>query len=809
MDVKKTKDTILKSAAALKIRDFAMKYAPVVLCGIGGFVLAPCELAAGIRPFGIALAASVTGFAGAAAASVASMFSIALTARTNKLALYYIAMYAVLFGLRVLFGRLGETYGKTVRDVNGAERSKSRTVLKKMWQAVLASMPDVPFRETVMLRCIVAAASSFAGYSLMMFISYSQKYLFSAVFVALITPALTYAYAGVTEHKLRYTEAYGIGRAIFLFSIVTATREVSIFGISPAAVLAYSAALAVSHYYGPAKGSVTGLICGIAMSPMYSPAYAIGPLAAGLLWRLSPVSAVCVGGITSLSWVVYSGGVAAVTSLFPDIFTACAVSSLIAHYSLFAPKAELKSVDPSDSSVEADAAIGRKQTENTYARIREMVDSMSSVASIFTSMSEKLRRPSVAEIRGICESATDKKCRACENSAVCRGGEFSPMSTMLDKMTVSLHQSGRAGADCVPESIAARCPNICGILEEANTRCSKATRALTLEDRSGILGENYGAMSEMLRDVFERQAEDFAPDPELASRISRAISASGIYGESVAVYGSVRKKIFVGGLDMARTHLGNDDIRDIMSGIVGCPLLSPEYTVNGDRVSMFIVSAPTVCASHGRCSIAGNAKEANGDAAMCFSNRDGKFYSLISDGMGSGREAALTSRVSATFLARMLGSGSSMKDALGMLNGLIRAGTLECSATVDLMELDTYTGQAKFVKSGAAPSFILRDGKIFRLQSKTVPIGILRALDAEMIKLTLKPGDTVVMFSDGVASGFDDSPWLLDLLSENGARYSDPTRFAQFIAKQAKTKGSRTDDVTVTVLKISDGAPER
>ncbi len=188
-----------------------------------------------------------------------------------------------------------------------------------------------------------------------------------------------------------------------------------------------------------------------------------------------------------------------------------------------------------------------------------------------------------------------------------------------------------------------------------------------------------------------------------------------------------------------------------------------------------------------------------GDAITSFET-GGKFYMLISDGMGSGREAALTSGVCATLLQRLLESGAGLETALKMLNNILRAGERECSATVDIAEIDLITGEAKFVKSGAAPSFVLRGGSIFRLQSKTVPIGILRALDAEMIRFDVQPGDRVVMVSDGAARSYEEVPWLLDMMTTDEVILrGSPKEAAAKIVREAARRGS-ADDITAGVI---------
>ncbi|MGN1345943.1 MAG: SpoIIE family protein phosphatase, partial [Eubacteriales bacterium] len=196
--------------------------------------------------------------------------------------------------------------------------------------------------------------------------------------------------------------------------------------------------------------------------------------------------------------------------------------------------------------------------------------------------------------------------------------------------------------------------------------------------------------------------------------------------------------------------------------------------------------------------------EVCGDAIVSFETA-GKYYMLISDGMGSGREAALTSGVCATLLQRLIESGAGLETALKMLNNILCAGERECSATVDIAEIDLITGEARFVKSGAAPSFVLRDGSIFRLQSKTIPIGILRAIDAEMIRFDVRPGDRVVMVSDGAARSYDEVPWLLDMMtSDEVILNGSPREAAARIVREAARRGA-SDDITAGVICVAGG----
>jgi stage II sporulation protein E len=202
-----------------------------------------------------------------------------------------------------------------------------------------------------------------------------------------------------------------------------------------------------------------------------------------------------------------------------------------------------------------------------------------------------------------------------------------------------------------------------------------------------------------------------------------------------------------------------------------------------------------------------------GDTLRLFEGDDGMFYALLCDGMGNGRGAALTSGISAVFLERVLRTGVGVQTALRLLNQYLlsrRGGDgEECSSTVDLLELDLYRGRARFIKSGAAPSLILREGRLFRLTSHTVPIGILQAIDAQVIPFDIQPGDHILLMSDGVTDttlpGDRGDDWLSDILSSAaaGGTITDESALIDSIFAQARSRGS-SDDMSIISIQISE-----
>jgi stage II sporulation protein E len=183
----------------------------------------------------------------------------------------------------------------------------------------------------------------------------------------------------------------------------------------------------------------------------------------------------------------------------------------------------------------------------------------------------------------------------------------------------------------------------------------------------------------------------------------------------------------------------------------------------------------------------------------CIPNRGGKAHFILSDGMGSGGAAAVEAGMAASLLARLITVGFSHESALMMVNSalLIKSGE-ESLATIDVCTLDLYTGRASFYKAGAAPSFVIRNGRAGCIESASLPAGILQGVAFDKSSITLAAGDSIVLVSDGVtATGAD---WLRsELESIHGG---DMQRLAEKIALTAKLRrtDAREDDITVVAV---------
>ena len=189
-----------------------------------------------------------------------------------------------------------------------------------------------------------------------------------------------------------------------------------------------------------------------------------------------------------------------------------------------------------------------------------------------------------------------------------------------------------------------------------------------------------------------------------------------------------------------------------------------------------------------------------GDSVTYFQADAGTLCLLLSDGMGSGREARRESQLTLRLTEQFLRSGIEAGAALRTLNAAlnIRSDEQGSFTTIDLLTLDLTDGQAALYKYGAAPTYIKRQGTVRRLTGSALPAGLQDAAAAPPeTRFPLEENTFVLMVSDGVADSSDDQ-WLQDLLA--GWQGDDPNVLVSLVLRQCRQLRHGDDDCSALCL---------
>lgn len=199
----------------------------------------------------------------------------------------------------------------------------------------------------------------------------------------------------------------------------------------------------------------------------------------------------------------------------------------------------------------------------------------------------------------------------------------------------------------------------------------------------------------------------------------------------------------------------------------------------------------------------------SGDTSLQTKLDDGKVLLAISDGMGSGPEARKSSKVAIKMLERLLTSGFDKENSIKLINSTVSANTEEdMYATLDVEIFDLYAGNVEFIKNGACPTYIKRNGQVQILKSESLPTGILEDIDLVEYDKDLEDEDILVICSDGIIESnkeyLNKELWIKYLLEDMAT--DDVQQIADILLKEAidNDYGNQKDDMTVIVAKVKN-----
>ena len=610
-----------------------------------------------------------------------------------------------------------------------------------------------------------------------------EKYLLPALSYFVALPCLVFAFCTFTENVSGKTMSVdgSFCAVCFIAAFSLSFLELSFF--SPALFFCTVATLLCASGGGSIYGLLIGLVCAVGCgSTVLAFILGISGFAAGCCDnRQRGVCSFCFFALfCSLSFVLGQG------NILPHI------SGVAAGCLFYLPAA----------NVMPKVFEGKRtlpQLTNSFRDYEKLSHAFSSISDMVYTVSDKLKYPTRTEVIDEIRKISDSHCALCSMSTNCYSRKLYDSLCVEDVVCERLLSGGVKKSD-LPEKYASGCIKLSDMVEKLNDSYARMVFDRFRDNKTEILASEYASMARLIKYTSQKEKTDTTTDPLLEDKATKALAAIGVRFSSVKAYGKRNKTIEVSGVLIDKFPCSSKELSDYMSEKCGYLFSEPDFVGVGENTVMRLKRARKIKLEYSRCACAKGGNGVNGDSVSFFESDDDFFYALISDGMGSGRSAALTSRLTALFLEKLLTTGTHKNVTLEMLNNLLLSKNDESFATVDLLEVDLLSGDASFIKAGAAPAYIVRASKLYKIASFTPPAGIVRSFCAESTKFSLEKGDTVLMLSDGVVQSSDDAPWLCEMLSAEIKE--DPSLLCDRILSKARKINIREDDMSCAAVRV-------
>ncbi len=758
------------------------------------FLFARCHIIFGAHPLAIAFLAILPSHVWVAVLGAASG---ALT--LGKAGVIYAMISVIVVFLRIIVS------GTDKVDADGEERIFlrlfSENLLLKMSSAVIGGFIAAVYEILL------------SGFSL-------EAVLFGATMI-LVPPLLVFALSGIFDCNMSLHTIFDDGSRVFtskgksekerfnllffkcsalllLFLLGVSLKEYELLGISPSYIFAAVTTLIIARRFGALLGCVTGFVASLGLSSAYSVAFALLGISAGALFNISLTYGLTGGGALLVMWAVYAGGLEGVLTVFPEFLIGALVSyPLIKRIMAEKTDEEAEATERSAADMVGTVALSYRSRYKGCLSALEM--SLSAISSSIRQYNENSARPTREELTDLVLECADKYCRTCDGYGACRSKSEHKLIENAEELALILSQDKKITVEDLGNY-----PEYCRMSESVAEAINRGVAILSeekfRESKKDTSSDDFAIIAKLINEAQLADDREKAVNDDLSARLESVMIDAGLGDGVIRVFGERRPYFILAAEDESGSKITAPELKSNIEAISKIKLGTPDFYRKGKMALMECKSEKSYAAECAIATVAGEREEISGDTACAFESNNGYFYSLISDGMGSGSEAKETSGFVADFMTRALEFTPEGQTVLKILNHNIRHKHRECSATLDLFSVDLYRGDAEFLKSGAAPSYVKRGSSIFRIKSKTAPLGLLKSVDAEKIKIDLEGEDYIIMLSDGIAQSAEDTPWLLELLSKPPKR--NLKEYADHILSVALKNLPRSDDMTVLVTRV-------
>ena len=197
----------------------------------------------------------------------------------------------------------------------------------------------------------------------------------------------------------------------------------------------------------------------------------------------------------------------------------------------------------------------------------------------------------------------------------------------------------------------------------------------------------------------------------------------------------------------------------------------------------------------------GNGMSGDNYASIAYSNKEHAF--ILSDGMGVGESAAKMSATALTLLEQLLTTGFQPEGAIQALNSiLVLRSPEESFVTIDMAILDLESAVVRLIKAGASPSYLMSAEGVKKIESSSLPVGILNQIDIPVIDIEVQSGEALILLTDGVQDALkEDVDWLEKFLGKTPLTKSQ--ELADQIGQEVRrlSGGALDDDGIIMVIR--------
>lgn len=570
--------------------------------------------------------------------------------------------------------------------------------------------------------------------------------------------------------------------------------------------------LFAGYCYGVGAGALAGILCAIVVGKMsfetcvYITVFSIGGICAGVLRKLGALSGAVayVSAIVALNEMIVRAS-DNVKDVNPHLFGATVAAGVLFVMLPLRKEYILGEGEKERQTHFNDVIVNM----NTKKKLMDMSHELAGVSLELTKEPNVRRNFDQNEIYRVMEDVMVTSCNDCDMRDNCLGENYGRTMNLLGGIIDELIKGCDVGElyymgnDCVRQE---------RLIGRARTGIENLRNSIRMENYALDIKEAIAAQIKQLSLMIEKCATGMPHPVDISyakrTKLVKELLRLGAFTDGVSVL-EQKDSHFLVTVRMKRCGrklLTLGEVADVISKYIKRDMIyegeADELLL--DELSYYVfIQKPVYNIVAGVARASSDKESVNGDNFTIMNCKDKNYVMAISDGVGTGADAYTKSNRIIDMLEHYVEAGFQINVAVGLINSLFSISDENNYSTIDVININRYTGVCNIVKAGAPHTFIKRRKWVDVVSTESYPTGMIDDSFCDTIVKKLYLGDYVVMLSDGVSDCFAGN---FDALKQFilGLKEVSASKMASVILEYAKSnaKGRLSDDMTVLVAMI-------
>ena len=575
---------------------------------------------------------------------------------------------------------------------------------------------------------------------------------------SLLGSALTYLFKevrGILSLKSGFsslTSKEAIALIISFSLLLLALKDINVFNVFPAHIIATVIILICGKYSKEAGGTIVGVCTGITMSfgtgnIFLLAFYSLGGLIAGVVSKYGKIASFIGFSLSGILVSILSNQEIDNIALIIETFSAGCIFLILPNKinnkieEVLSPKVNSPIIDSVKSEI-------MRKLRNASEISSEICDSLNVV-------SDALYKNEKADMKKIFLKTKNNVCGSCGLYDVCWKESLEDTQDCFNTL-ISMKKEGiYLENKTIPQQFLSKCIRSEMISSSFNKLYSEYIIKERMETRINeiqtLASEQFVNVSSLLDSLCEHLTEEVRFDMDLAAKV-RSVAASLNFEpiESCCVINSLENMT----VELKVKDIKNKNLKSLLRQVeilINKKFEFPEIINCSDFITLVFKEKADFNITSAAVQFTKQGEKYSGDTYSTFTDDNGIFYSVICDGMGTGTKAAIGSNLAVSLLEKLIKAGFGINSAINTVNtSLISKSGDECSVTLDLVAIDLFTGHIEFYKCGAQDTIVRKNKRIHFINSPSLPLGIIKDSEVSNGNGNVSSGDVIIMASDGV-----------------------------------------------------------